>query len=99
MRMQAQEFVIERGGRVRVRPALRELWAYRPSTIAFAERNIRVKYKQAFLGIAWALLQPLVFMAVFTLTIGRIEGVPSGGVPYAAFTLSALVPWTYLSTG
>jgi homopolymeric O-antigen transport system permease protein len=93
-----QEFMIERGGRVRVGAGLRELWAHRGITVAFAERNIRVKYKQAVLGIAWAVLQPLIFMAIFTLTIGRIAGVRSEGVPYAVFTLSALVPWTFLST-
>jgi homopolymeric O-antigen transport system permease protein len=98
VRMQAQEFMIERGGRVRVGAGLRELWAHRGITVAFAERNIRVKYKQAVLGIAWAVLQPLIFMAIFTLTIGRIAGVRSEGVPYAVFTLSALVPWTFLST-
>ena len=97
--MQAQEFEIERGGRMRIGAGLRELAAHRGITVAFAERNIRVKYKQAVLGIAWAVLQPLIFMAVFTLTIGRIAGVPSEEVPYAAFTLSALVPWTFLSTG
>jgi lipopolysaccharide transport system permease protein len=96
--MQVQEFVIERGGRVRIGAALRELLGYGGITLAFAERNIRVKYKQAVLGIAWAVLQPLVFMAIFALTIGRIASVPSEGVPYAAFTLSALVPWTFLST-
>jgi hypothetical protein len=52
--------------------------------------NIRVKYKQAVLSVAWAVLHPLVFIAIFTLTIGRIEGVSSEGVPYAAVTLSAL---------
>jgi homopolymeric O-antigen transport system permease protein len=94
-----KEFVIERGGRVRLATALRELWTYRAIIIAFAERNVRVKYKQAALGIAWAVIQPLVFMAIFTLTIGRLAGVSGGGVDYAAFTLSALVPWTFLSTG
>ena len=98
--MQAQESVIERGGRVRVVPALRELIGYRGITVAFAERNIRVKYKQAVLGIAWAVLQPLVFMAIFALTIGRIAGVSTeDDVPHAAFTLSALVPLTFLSPG
>jgi homopolymeric O-antigen transport system permease protein len=96
--VQVREFVIERGGRVRVSAALRELLRYQGITVAFAERNIRVKYKQAVLGIAWAVLQPLVFMAIFALTIGRIVSVPSEDVPYAAFTLSALVPWTFLST-
>jgi lipopolysaccharide transport system permease protein len=95
---QTREFVIERGGHVRLGSAIRELWAYRAIVVAFAERNIRIKYKQAVLGIAWAVLQPLVFMAIFALTIGRISGVQSAGVPYAAFTLSALVPWTFLST-
>jgi homopolymeric O-antigen transport system permease protein len=97
--MQTQEFVVERGGSVRLAAALRELWAYRAIIVAFTERNIRIKYKQAALGIAWAVIQPLVFMAIFTLTIGRLAGVSAGGVDYAAFTLSALVPWTFLSTG
>ena len=97
--MQTQEFVIERGGRVRLATAFRELWTYREIIIAFAERNVRVKYKQAALGIAWAVIQPLLFMAIFTLTIGRLAGVSGEGVDYAAFTLSALVPWTFLSTG
>jgi lipopolysaccharide transport system permease protein len=97
--MQTQEFVIERGGRVRLGSSLRELWTYRAIIVAFAERNIRIKYKQAALGIAWAVIQPLVFMIIFTLTIGRLAGVSAGGVDYAAFTLSALVPWTFLSTG
>ena len=97
--MSTDEFVIERRGRIRSGAALRELWTYRAIIVAFAERNIRVKYKQAALGIAWAVIQPLVFMAIFTLTIGRLAGVSAGGVDYAAFTLSALVPWTFLSTG
>jgi len=93
------EFVIERGGRVRLLAAFRELWSYGGITLAFAERNIRVRYKQAALGIAWAVIQPVVFMVIFTLTIGRLAGVSGAGVDYAAFTLSALVPWTFLSTG
>src|SRR5262245_5682317 len=93
------EFMIERGGRAGLLHAFRELWSYREIVVAFAERNIRVKYKQAALGIAWAVIQPLVFMIIFTLTIGRLGGVSGGGVDYAAFTLSALVPWTFLSTG
>ena len=97
--MDTQEFVIEWGGRGRLLPALGELWAYRSITAAFAERNIRIKYnKQAALGIAWVVIQPVVFMAIFTLTIGRLAGVSGGVVDYAAFTLSALVAWTFLST-
>jgi homopolymeric O-antigen transport system permease protein len=78
--------------------ALREVWLFRGTVRAFAERDIRVKYKQSVLGIAWAVIQPLAFMLVFTLTIGHVAGVHTGEVPYAAFSLSALVPWTFLST-
>ena len=78
--------------------SVREAWFFRATILAFAERDIRVKYKQSVLGIAWAVIQPLAFMVVFTLTIGRIADVATGDVPYAAFSLSALVPWTFLST-
>jgi ABC-type polysaccharide/polyol phosphate export permease len=92
------ELIIEAGPRPRLRQALRELWAYRALVLAFAERNIRVMYKQAVLGIAWAVIQPLAFMTVFTLTLGRLAKVPGGGVPYAAFALSALTGWTFLQS-
>ena len=78
--------------------SLRELWQFRDTIRAFAERDIRVKYKQAVLGIAWAVIQPLAFMAIFALTIGRLTNVEGDGAPYAAFSLSVLVPWTFLST-
>ena len=77
--------------------SLRELWDYRDTIAAFAERDIRVKYKQAVLGIAWAVIQPMAFMAIFTLTLGHLANVPTGEVPYAAFSLSALVVWTFVS--
>jgi len=50
------------------------------------------------LGIAWAVIQPLAFMAIFSIALGRLAGVSGGGAPYAAFSLSALVPWTFLQT-
>jgi lipopolysaccharide transport system permease protein len=75
----------------------RRVFRFRSTILAFAERDIRVKYKQAVLGVVWAVLQPLLFMTIFTVTLGRLADVPGGGVPYAAFTLSALVPWTFLS--
>jgi lipopolysaccharide transport system permease protein len=74
-----------------------ELWHYRDTVVAFAERDIRIKYKQAALGIAWAVIQPIAFMAIFTLTLGHLAKVPTGPVPYAAFSLSALVVWTFIS--
>ena len=92
------ELVIEGAPARRLGSALAEVWVFRGTIRAFAERDIRVKYKQSVLGVAWAVIQPLGFMVVFTLTIGRIADVATGDVPYAAFSLSALVPWTFLST-
>ena len=87
----------------RVRPHLgrkvRELWAFRDTAFAFAERNIRVQYKQAVLGIAWAVIQPLISMAIFTIAVGHLANVKGGaGVPYAAFALSVQVPWAFLQS-
>lgn len=96
--MSAIELVIEGGPRPRLVQALRELWAYRSTLFAFAERNVRIKYKQAVLGVAWAVIQPLAFMVILALTFGRLAEVPGGGAPYPAFVLSALVPWTFLQT-
>jgi lipopolysaccharide transport system permease protein len=76
--------------------ALREAWRYRDTILAFAERDVRVKYKQTLLGIAWVIIQPAAFVLVFTLTLGRLANVPTGAVPYAAFSLSALVVWTFI---
>jgi ABC-type polysaccharide/polyol phosphate export permease len=78
--------------------SLGEIWHFRDTIRAFAERDVRVKYKQAVLGIAWAVIQPLAFMAIFTLTLGHLAKVPTGDVSYAAFSLSALVTWTFIST-
>jgi len=92
------ELVIEGGPRPRLGRALRELWSFRHTVLAFAERDVRVKYKQTVLGVLWAVLQPLAFMVVFTVAFGRFAKVPGGGAPYPAFSLSALVPWTFLQT-
>lgn len=92
------EFELEATGRRSLRRALLELWAFRGTVLAFAERDIRVKYKQVGLGVAWALLQPLAFLAVFAVFFGRVAKIGGDGVPYAAFALTALVPWTYVVT-
>ncbi len=97
--MATVELIVEGGPRLRLMQSLRELWAFRATILAFAERDVRVKYKQAVLGIGWAVIQPLAFMTIFTLTIGRLTPVSGGGAPYAAFALAALVPWTFLQTG
>jgi len=68
------ELELVAGGRPRLAQALRELWSFRGTILAFAERDIRVKYKQAVLGVAWALLQPLAFLAIFTVFSGTLPG-------------------------
>lgn len=92
------ELVIEGGPRPRLGQALRELWTFRHTVLAFAERDVRVKYKQTILGVLWAIIQPLAFMLVFTVAFGRLAKVPGGGAPYPAFSLSALVAWMFLQT-
>jgi ABC-type polysaccharide/polyol phosphate export permease len=93
------ELAMEGGSTPRIADALRELWLFRRTVVAFGERDTRVKYKQAVLGIAWAGLQPLAYMLLFTLILGRYAGISGEGVPYAAFVFSALLPWFFLQNG
>jgi lipopolysaccharide transport system permease protein len=77
---------------------LDELWAYRDLIYFMVWRDLKVRYKQTLLGASWAVLQPLLTMAVFTVFFGRLAKVPSDGVPYTLFCYTALVPWTFLAT-
>jgi homopolymeric O-antigen transport system permease protein len=77
---------------------LRELWAYRELLYFFIWRDVKVRYKQTVIGVAWVVLQPLLTMGVFTLFFGRLAKLPSDGLPYPVFYFSALVPWTYFAT-
>jgi lipopolysaccharide transport system permease protein len=70
-----------------------ELWHYRELLIFYAIRDIKVRYKQTFLGAAWAVLQPVMTMVVFSIFFGRLAGVPSDGLPYPVFAFCALLPW------
>jgi lipopolysaccharide transport system permease protein len=77
---------------------LRELWKYRELTYFLAMRDVKVRYRQAVLGAAWVVIQPLVTMVVFTLIFNKGLGVPSpSGLPYMVFTLSGLVLWQYFA--
>jgi homopolymeric O-antigen transport system permease protein len=76
---------------------LAELWRFRELVYFLAWRDVKVRYKQAALGAAWAVLQPLFSMIVFTLFFGRLAGIPSDGVPYPLFSYCALVLWTYFA--
>lgn len=91
--------VIQGGRRTPLGQVLRELWAFREVVWAFAERDTRLKYKQAALGGAWAVIQPLVFLMIFVMVFARISRVSEGNVPYAAGALAALVPWFFMQTG
>jgi lipopolysaccharide transport system permease protein len=77
---------------------LQELWRYRELGLLLAWRDIVVHYKQTMLGIAWALLRPSLLTAIFALFVGRMVGSSAGGLPYALFVFTALLPWTLFST-
>lgn len=74
-----------------------ELWEYRELLYTLVEREIKIRYKQTAIGASWVLLQPLITMLIFTAIFGRMAKMPSDGVWYPAFTLTALLPWTYFS--
>jgi ABC-2 type transport system permease protein/lipopolysaccharide transport system permease protein len=76
---------------------LREVWEFREFAVTLAERDLRARYKQAFLGFLWAILTPLMLMIAFTFLFTRFAKVDSHGVPYALFSYVALVPWTFFS--
>jgi lipopolysaccharide transport system permease protein len=76
---------------------LRELWAYRELLFFLTWRDIRVRYKQAVLGMGWVVLQPLLMTLVFTVFLGVIVRVPSDNVPYPIFAYSGLLLWTFFS--
>lgn len=78
---------------------LNELWRYRELLYFLAWREVRVRYKQTALGAAWAIIQPLFTMLVFSLFFGRLAKMPSDGIPYPLFSLAALIPWTFFANG
>ena len=75
----------------------RELWESRELLYFLVLRDVKVRYKQTVLGVAWAVLQPLFTMLIFTLIFGRFAKIPSDGVPYALFVFAGLLPWTFFS--
>jgi lipopolysaccharide transport system permease protein len=77
---------------------LREIWDYRDLLLFLTWRDISIRYKQTMLGTAWAVIQPVLTMAIFTIIFGNLAGVPSEGVPYPLFSFAALLPWQYFST-
>ena len=91
---------VRRAGAHAWRPVgnIRELAQYADLFLTVTEHRIRVRYKQSVLGLAWAILQPVSMMLIFTLVFGRIARVQSDGVPYALFAFTGLVLWSFVST-
>lgn len=76
-----------------------EMWEYRELLYFFAWRDLKVRYKQTVIGAAWAVLQPVLLMVVFTLFFGQVAGIPTYGVPYPIFSYAGLLPWGLFATG
>jgi len=78
---------------------LKDLWDYRELLYFFVWRDIKVRYKQTALGAAWAIIQPLFTMLVFSLAFGKLAKMPSDGIPYPLFAYTALAPWSFFAQG
>ncbi len=76
---------------------LKELWEYRELLYFLVWRNVKVRYKQTVIGAAWAIVQPLMTMVIFTIVFGNFARIPSDGLPYPIFAYTALLPWTYFA--
>jgi lipopolysaccharide transport system permease protein len=76
---------------------IRELWRCRELFVILAWRDIKIRYKQTVIGIAWVLFQPLVNMAIFSYFFGKVANIPSGNLPYPLFVLCGLVFWTFFA--
>jgi lipopolysaccharide transport system permease protein len=72
---------------------LRDLWIYRELIYFMVWRDVKVKYKQTLLGMAWAVIQPVMTMLIFTFLFGKVAKLPTDGIPYPVFSFAALLPW------
>jgi lipopolysaccharide transport system permease protein len=73
------------------------VWQYRELLYFLVWRDVKVRYKQTLIGAGWAILQPLMTMAIFTVVFGNFARIPSDGLPYPIFAFTALLPWTYFA--
>ena len=78
---------------------LSELYSYKDLMFFMVLREVKVLYKQTVLGFSWAIIRPLFSMLIFSIVFGGLAKIPSDGIPYPVFSYTALVPWTYFSTG
>src|SRR3989338_1580666 len=91
--MNGQAVTVIRPRRGWARLNLGDLWAWRELLGFLVWRNVTVRYKQTVVGVAWALLQPLVPMVIFSLVFGKLAKMPSDGAPYPLFAFCGLLPW------
>lgn len=76
---------------------LREIWDYRDLLLILADRDVKLRYKQTLLGVAWVILQPLATAIIFTVVFGNFARLPSDGLPYILFVFAGLLPWNLFS--
>jgi lipopolysaccharide transport system permease protein len=76
---------------------LRDIWSYRELLYFLIWRDVKIRYKQTLLGAAWAIIQPLLTMVIFTFIFGRVARIDSEGIPYPVFAYAALLPWTFFA--
>ncbi len=81
-----------------VRDGVVKLWEYRDLLRTLTTHRVRVRYKQSLLGVAWAIVQPLSLMLIYTVVFSLFARIPSDGAPYAVFAYTALLPWTFFAT-
>jgi lipopolysaccharide transport system permease protein len=82
----------------RLNLGLREVWNARELALSFAVKDLAVRYKQTFFGVAWAILQPLIAALLFTVVFGRFAHLPTDGLPYVVFAFSGMTVWLYFSS-
>src|SRR5215470_4183166 len=73
------------------------LWEFRELFYFLVWRDVKIRYKQTVIGAAWAIVQPVMTMVIFTVIFGNFAKIPSDGLPYAIFSYTALLPWNYFS--
>lgn len=97
-RMDERDEIIIEPGKSAVSTGLGGLWRYRELLYFLVWRDVKVKYKQTALGVAWAVLQPALAMIIFSVLFGRLANLPSDGIPYPVFVLAGLLPWNYFAS-
>ncbi len=80
-----------------VLPEIRSIWAYRELLYFLVWRDLKVRYKQTFLGALWAIIKPFSLMVIFSIFFGKLAKIPSEGIPYPIFAYAALLPWSYFA--